>query len=151
LANSSTKDQNFSTMQTLLRLSKGSYSFFDQNSNTLLSINHNALSFYNNFKVKSDGYLYARQIEVIGSGNFPDYVFEDDYNLRPLAEVEAFIQQNHHLPEVPSAEEVTRDGHNLGEMNEILLKKVEELTLYLIDLEKRNKALQERVEKLEQQ
>jgi hypothetical protein len=66
-----------------------------------------------------------------------DYVFKKDYKLRSLKEVEAYINTNSHLPEVPSTEEVTKNGINVAEMNATLLKKVEELTLYMIDQNKR--------------
>jgi len=86
----------------------------------------------------------------------PDYVFAPNYALRPLAEVERFVRQNSHLPEVPSAAEVAKDGLALGEMNATLLKKVEELTLYLIEqnkqiLEQKNLINEQnkRIEKLE--
>jgi hypothetical protein len=101
-----------------------------------------------NFKVTNAGYVYARQIEVQGSGAFPDYVFDEDYDLRPLAEVEQYIKENHHLPEVPSAAEVDKNGINLGQMDEILLKKVEELTLYMIQLKKENEKLRSDLESL---
>lgn len=94
-----------------------------------------------NFKVSNNGFVYARQIEVQGSGNFPDYVFEDDYKLRSLEELEAYINENKHLPEIPSAQEVNEKGINLGQMNELLLKKIEELTLYVIEQDKKIKEL----------
>lgn len=72
---------------------------------------------------------------------FPDYVFKKDYELMTLKEVEAFIQVNKRLPEVPSADEIGESGMNLKEMNLILLKKVEELTLHIIELEKKNDLL----------
>ena len=62
--------------------------------------------------------------------------FEQDYNLLPLNEVEQYIKQNNRLPNVPSAAEVEEEGVNLGEMNAVLLQKVEELTLYIIDFQK---------------
>jgi hypothetical protein len=68
--------------------------------------------------------------------NWPDYVFHEDYKLLSLNEVEQYITENHHLPNVPSAAEVEANGVNIGEMNAILLQKVEELTLYIIDLQK---------------
>ena len=74
--------------------------------------------------------------------SWADYVFEEDYLLRPLSEVEQFIKQNGHLPEVPSAETVTTDGIDLGSMDTTLLKKIEELTLYTIQQEKKIEALQ---------
>jgi len=68
----------------------------------------------------------------------PDYVFEKDYDLLSLTELETYINQNKHLPEVPSAKEMETNGLNLKEMNLILLKKVEELTLHLIEMKKEN-------------
>ncbi|MEN9307626.1 MAG: hypothetical protein RL173_1558 [Fibrobacterota bacterium] len=65
-----------------------------------------------------------------------DYVFEPDYKLAPLSEVEAFTKANKHLPEVPSASEMTKNGVDLAAMNMVLLKKVEELTLHAIALQK---------------
>ncbi|MEM8527031.1 MAG: hypothetical protein AAGG68_20495 [Bacteroidota bacterium] len=79
----------------------------------------------------------------------PDYVFAKDYDLRSLEEVEAYINENSHLPEIPSAAEFEADGIQLGKMSFDLLKKVEELTLYMIELKKENEALKVRVEQLE--
>ena len=86
-----------------------------------------------NFKVTDKGYVYAREIEVTTS-TFPDYVFEKDYNLMPLDELKKYIDKNKHLPGVPSAETVIEENLKLKEMNLLLLEKVEELTLYLIEL-----------------
>ncbi len=83
------------------------------------------------------------------STTFPDYVFAPEYKLRSLAETEQYIKENSHLPEVPSAAEIAKDGMSLNGMSEILLKKVEELTLHLIEMKKENEALKERVDKLE--
>lgn len=77
-----------------------------------------------------------------------DYVFEPDYKLAPLSEVEAFTQANKHLPEVPSAADMTSSGVDLAKMNMILLKKVEELTLHAIAQEKRLDAQQKLIEEL---
>lgn len=105
----------------------------------------------NNCLLAVDGKIGSRGgVHVIGVGGaWPDYVFAPAYSLKPLVEVEAFIHANHHLPETPSAAEVQDKGIELVEMQALLLKKVEELTLYLIALEKRNAALQERIQKLE--
>jgi hypothetical protein len=75
---------------------------------------------------------------------WPDYVFEKDYNLLPLSELETYINQNKHLPEVPSAKEMEAEGLNLKEMNLMLLKKVEELTLHILNQEKRIKELEKK-------
>jgi hypothetical protein len=81
--------------------------------------------------------LCANEIKVQLTNCWPDYVFGKDYNLLPLNEVEQFITENQHLPNVPSAAEVEANGINIGEMNAILLQKVEEMTLYIIQMEKR--------------
>ncbi|MCL2435761.1 MAG: polymer-forming cytoskeletal protein [Lentimicrobiaceae bacterium] len=82
-----------------------------------------------------DGKIKTKAIEVTLE-DWPDFVFEDDYNLLPLKEVEQYIKQNGHLPEIPSAKEVEENGVNLGEMQSKLLMKIEELTLYILDLQK---------------
>jgi hypothetical protein len=77
----------------------------------------------------------------LAAGIWADYVFNKDYNLKPLEEVEAFINTNGHLPNVPSAKEIEKEGLNLGEMDAKLLEKIEELTLYVIQLKKEINAL----------
>ncbi|MEM9337680.1 MAG: hypothetical protein AAGA66_03065 [Bacteroidota bacterium] len=74
---------------------------------------------------------------------WPDYVFEEDYELPSIESVESFIKSEGHLPEMPTAEEVAADGVALGEMNRLLLQKVEELTLYTIEQQKEIKQLKE--------
>jgi len=82
-----------------------------------------------------NGTVTAKKIKVTQTG-WADFVFEPGYTLPPLAEVEQFIEKNKHLPNVPSAEEVEKNGVDVGEMNKILLQKVEELTLHLIQQQK---------------
>ncbi|MGL4630889.1 MAG: hypothetical protein ACRCVT_06750, partial [Leadbetterella sp.] len=101
------------------------------------------------YKLAVAGNIIAEKIKVKNKSSWPDFVFEKSYKLQPLEEVEQYIQANKHLPEIPSAAEVAKEGQDVGEMNRLLLKKVEELTLYLIELEKKNKELNGRVEKLE--
>ncbi|MEM9700794.1 MAG: hypothetical protein AAF943_18655, partial [Pseudomonadota bacterium] len=72
----------------------------------------------------------------------PDYVFDDDYALRPLAEVQSFIDTHSHLPDVPSAADIAEDGLDLTEMQMTLLKKIEELTLYTLEQEARHETQQ---------
>jgi hypothetical protein len=88
-----------------------------------------------------NGNVHAQQVNVDLTG-WSDYVFKRSYVLRPLTEVQAYIDQNHHLPDMPSEQQVIKDGLNLGEMNKLLMKKVEELTLYLIDDNKKSSAQQ---------
>jgi hypothetical protein len=82
------------------------------------------------------GIIHAQEVRVDLSVPGPDYVFEKDYKLPTLEEIKSCIDQNKHLPEVPSAAEMEKNGIQLGEMNMLLLKKVEELTLYLIEQNK---------------
>lgn len=83
------------------------------------------------------------RIAQVGSGNWADYVFEPGYKLRSLEEVEAYVQKNGHLPQIPSACEVEEAGVDLVEINSLLLMKVEELTLYIIAQNKRIAALEQ--------
>lgn len=92
------------------------------------------------FKLAVNGNIRAKEIKV--ETGWSDFVFEDDYDLRTLEEVEGFIKTNKHLPEIPSAKEVKENGVELGEMDSKLLQKIEELTLYIIDQEKRIKKLE---------
>jgi hypothetical protein len=87
------------------------------------------------------GLLYAREIKV-NLDSWPDYVFEKEYQLQTLPEIEQYIKTHKHLPNIPSAKEVETDGLNLGDMNKRLLQKVEELTLHLIEQDKRIKELE---------
>lgn len=80
-----------------------------------------------------------------GTTNFPDYVFDPSYKLRSLEETEKYVKENHHLPEVPSAAEIAKEGMSLNGMSKILLKKVEELTLHIIEQNKRIEALEKKL------
>jgi hypothetical protein len=80
---------------------------------------------------------------------WPDYVFQPTYRLRPLSEVEQYINQYHHLPEVPTAEEVEKNGVDVGENQATLLKKIEELTLYMIEQQKQLKEMNQQIKTLQ--
>ncbi len=104
-------------------------------------------TFPSDAKLAVNGKIYATAIQVKLSGTngcFPDYVFEKEYKLLSLPEVEKYIKENKHLPEVPSALEVEEKGIDLAEMNTILLKKIEELTLHMIDMKKEIEVLKKR-------
>jgi len=88
-------------------------------------------------EIEVDGNIISEEIEIKDVTG-ADFVFDPDYNLMPLAEIEAFVKQNHHLPEVPSAAEMEANGVELGKMNMLLLQKIEELTLHQIEQEKRS-------------
>ena len=92
------------------------------------------------YRLAVNGKIRAKEVKV--ETGWSDFVFEDDYDLPTLAEVEQFIKVNKHLPEIPSAQEVAENGVNLGEMEAKLLQKIEELTLYIIQQEKRIKQLE---------
>ncbi len=81
------------------------------------------------------------KVAVKGTPNWADYVFNKDYKLLSLGEVETYIQKNKHLPGVPSAEEVVKEGIDMATMDAKLLEKIEELTLYMIELKKENEML----------
>jgi hypothetical protein len=100
-----------------------------------------------NFRVKSDGSVYARYVKVTVS-NFPDYVFASNYDLPSLETVEAFYKKHKHLSEIPSASEVENRGLDLGEMNKLLLKKIEELTIYAVEQDKKTEDLQKQLNEL---
>ena len=100
------------------------------------------------YKLAVGGKVVAEELVIKLQGSWPDYVFENDYKLMPLSEVEHYIKQNKHLPDVPTAKEVDANGVALGELNATLLKKVEELTLYMIELKKENEAQQKLIDEL---
>lgn len=84
-------------------------------------------------KLSVNGNILAKKIRVSNAASdWPDYVFDSTYQLPPLESISSFIKNNKHLPEMPSATVVEKDGHDLGEVQKLLLKKVEELTLYTI-------------------
>ena len=91
-----------------------------------------------NEKFEVNGKIRAKEIKV-ENNNWPDYIFESSYKLRPLSQVEYFIKSNGRLPEMPSAREVKENGLEVGANQAMLLKKIEELTLYIIEQEKQMK------------
>jgi trimeric autotransporter adhesin len=101
------------------------------------------------YKVAIDGKLICEEARIQNSTAWPDYVFNEDYKLLPLEDLEKIIRQQKHLPGIPSASVVSKEGFGLGDMNVRLLEKVEELTLYMIDLKKENSKLAERIKLLE--
>jgi hypothetical protein len=97
-------------------------------------------------KLAVKGQVHAQEVKVDLNGAVaPDYVFEPTYHLSPLDSIKTYIDKNKHLPEVPSAKEMEKNGVNLGEMNMLLLKKIEELTLYVIELKKNDQERKEQV------
>ncbi|MEO9512726.1 MAG: hypothetical protein ABJN84_16720 [Flavobacteriaceae bacterium] len=99
-------------------------------------------------KLAVKGNIHAEEVKVDLSVPGPDYVFKEDYDLKPLEEVQNYIKVNGHLPNIPSAQEMEENGIQLGEMNMKLLEKIEELTLYVLELKKENESQQQEIEKL---
>jgi hypothetical protein len=109
------------------------------------------------FEVTKEGKIFAREVEVTIDG-IPDYVFEEGYNLMNIEDLRIFIEENKHLPNVPSAEDVQKNGLGIGEFQRIQLEKIEELTLYIIQLneelekvKRENLILMQKISKLENQ
>ncbi|MDN5199904.1 hypothetical protein QQ008_00985 [Fulvivirgaceae bacterium BMA10] len=98
------------------------------------------------YKLSVNGKIRAEEVKVYTG--WADFVFEDDYDLKSLEEVEKYIKENKHLPDIPSAKEVEENGVNVGEMESKLLQKIEELTLYVIELDKENQRQNEELMKL---
>lgn len=92
-------------------------------------------------KLAVNGTIHSKEVKV-DMNNWADYVFKKEYSLLPLSEVKTYIDKNQHLPDMPSESEVVKSGLNVGEMNKLLAKKVEELTLYLIEKDKNDCAQQ---------
>jgi hypothetical protein len=95
---------------------------------------------YPDVKLTVNGTIHTKEVrvDIQSPMTVPDYVFENDYKLKSLEEIENFIKENKHLPEIPSAKEIEINGLLLAEMNISLLKKIEELTLYIIQQKKKD-------------
>ncbi|TDQ11554.1 hypothetical protein [Pedobacter metabolipauper] len=96
------------------------------------------------YKLAVAGNMIAESIKVKLQNAWPDYVFDANYKLATLQETEKYINKNGHLPGIPSAEEVKANGIDLGEMNAKLLKKIEELTMYMIEMKKEMELLKDK-------
>jgi hypothetical protein len=94
------------------------------------------------FRVYGNGRVLATEIEIRISQSFPDYVFSKGYYLMPIDSVNNYIMENGHLPEVPPADSIHQNGLELSEMQLLQMKKIEELTLYIIQLNNRIKELE---------
>ncbi|NSL87322.1 hypothetical protein ECE50_010805 [Chitinophaga sp. Mgbs1] len=100
------------------------------------------------YKLAVGGVIIAERMRVKAMASWPDYVFENSYQRPSLAALDRYINEHKHLPEIPAATEVAAKGIDVAEMNALLLKKIEELTLYLIEEHKRNNELEAQVKKL---
>lgn len=141
------------TKDDLLFESDGAFIFkLDNNENGISNIPGFAILNSDNetaLLVKEDGTTESKKLKVTATpGSVPDYVFQPGYQYLSLEQLEAFINTNSHLPNVPSAKEVETNGQDVGEMQLKLLEKVEELVLYTIDQQKQLKSQQTEIEKL---
>lgn len=114
----------------IMNISASSYSF------TTGKVGIGCINNMNDFALAVQGGVVCTKVSVLDIDSWPDFVFGKNYKLMNLYELEQYINANRHLPQVPSAEDVSASGIDLGEMNAILLQKVEELTLYIIELQK---------------
>lgn len=101
------------------------------------------------YKLSVNGSIRSKEVKV--EANWSDYVFYKNYRLKKLTEVASFIAQNGHLPNIPSAAKVQKEGVNVGETQSLLLSKIEELTLYMIEKDKQISALQQQMKRQQQQ
>ena len=104
-----------------------------------------------NFELSVNGQVICEELVVEVSGSWPDYVFADDYKPMPLEELDAAIKRDKRLPGVPSAAEVEKNGLSVGQMQKQMMEKIEELTLYVIEQDRKLKAQQEEIHGLRAQ
>ena len=109
------------------------------------NVNIGATNMPAGYKLAIGGDVIAERVVVKLQSNWPDYVFSPNYKRTTLSEIGEFINKNHHLPNVPSAQEVAKNGIDIGQMNSKLLEKIEEMTLYMIEQQKELKSLKEEV------
>lgn len=96
-------------------------------------------------KLTVNGTIHAKEVLIDLNGALADYVFDKNYKLRTLSEVQKYIQEKKHLPDIPSATEIKDNGMSVGEMQNLLLQKIEELTLYIIQQQNEIEALKQQL------
>ena len=132
------------------------FHFLNSNGDRLLKINGNGTvgigtNNTQGYKLGVKGKIAAEEVKVALYNGWPDYVFEEDYDLPTLKEVEQHISEKGHLENIPSAAEVAENGIQLGEMNKKLLEKIEQLTLYMIEQNKKTEQLIKKSEMLQEE
>ena len=103
------------------------------------------------YRLAVRGKIAATDFNVVATGSWPDYVFSPSYKLRSLEETEAYINEHKHLPNIPAAAIVDKEGFALGDMQKRMMEKVEELTLYLIEANKNIQRQQKEIDQLKNQ
>jgi hypothetical protein len=119
---------------------------FHLGTNGMLSLRNNSIE---TFRVEANGMVRARKIKV-DSETWADYVFDENYKLLPLNELELFLKQNKHLPSIPSEQQIKEEGIDITEMNVKMMEKIEELTLYLIQQNKEIEKLKAEIQRMQQ-
>ncbi len=119
---------------------------FHLGTNGMLSLRNNSIE---TFRVEANGMVRARKIKV-DSETWADYVFDENYKLLPLNELELFVKQNKHLPSIPSEKQILEEGVDVTEMNVKMMEKIEELTLYLIEQNKEIEKLKAEIQRMQQ-
>jgi len=141
------------SIKLFARGSSGRIEFHNQN-RLIMSIRENNNVYFGNpdnpTNIFVNGEVNASLVRVTVD-TWEDRVFNPDYRLLTIYEVEAFIQANHHLPDIPSEQQVIEEGIDIGEMNALLLKKIEELTLYVIELKKENDEIKKKMDVIKTQ
>lgn len=158
-------DKNYSDFAMIRFDNQGAINFFTKNANSQTSdmsneeleafkrftINYNGdvgigTSDTKGYRLAVNGNAIFTKVKVKQYGSWPDYVFDPEYKLLSLPEIDKYIQQHKHLPGIPSAFEIEKNGLDLGENQALLLKKIEELTLYLIEMRKENEMINKKIE-----
>lgn len=131
---------------TALTVENGSHNVYVGVSDSEIStIPQNLKSAYSLFVKKG---ILSEDYSIAPVSSWADFVFDNTYKLKPLSEVEKYIQTNKHLPDVPSEEEVSKEGYSQHDLNKALLQKIEELTLYVIKQDKEINALKTKIDEL---
>ncbi len=103
------------------------------------------------YKLRVQGKIIAEELRVQLTGTWPDYVFAKDYKLPSLESLEQYIANNQHLPNVPAAAEVEKSGIAIGEMQTKMMEKIEELTLYILEMNKKNEGMATKMELMQKE
>jgi len=137
---------NTASIKLFARGTSGSVQFFNYQ-HQIMTISADNNVYIGNVNVESNLVVYgevkAHILRATANIGWHDYVFEDNYKLMPLHKLEQFVNEHHHLPDMPTEKQVHKEGIDVAQMNALLLKKVEELTLYVIEQQKRIERLEE--------
>jgi trimeric autotransporter adhesin len=108
---------------------------------------------YGQYALTVYGGILSTNVKCIATNaaDWADYVFDKNYELMPLKKVEEYVKENHHLPEIPSTEQILKEGLDLPEMLKLQMQKIEELTLHMIEMEKKDEAMQKEIEALKKE